>query len=68
MRTYDDTFSGEKIYPGKVRITQNTCEMEVAIGRNPTRRISMAPCEDKETRLIENGMLMVKTGQALRSW
>jgi hypothetical protein len=20
MRTYDDTFSGEKIYPGKVRI------------------------------------------------
>jgi ribosomal protein L24E len=21
MRTYDDTFSGEKIYPGKVRIS-----------------------------------------------
>jgi hypothetical protein len=29
MRTYDDTFSGEKIYPGKVRFSQ-FCDDEVA--------------------------------------
>lgn len=25
MRTYDDSFSGQKIYPGKVRGVQTVC-------------------------------------------
>jgi hypothetical protein len=29
MRTYDDTFSGEKIYPGKVRFP-DSCHDDVA--------------------------------------
>jgi len=32
MRTYDDTFSGEKIYPGKVR-----CSISSFGSPNPTR-------------------------------
>jgi hypothetical protein len=27
MRTYEDTFSGDKIYPGKVRVVPNTISL-----------------------------------------
>lgn len=41
MRTYDDSFSGEKIYPGKVRSTDPaSAHLRLLQARNST----MAPC------------------------
>lgn len=31
MRTYDDSFSGQKIYPGKVRGVQTVAHLVVAL-------------------------------------
>jgi len=54
MRTYDDTFSGQKIYPGKVRLhhhqhTEGYCKRRVA--RNiVVARENMQVCHEQILR------------------
>ena len=42
MRTYDDTFSGEKIYPGKVTRSQNSLITQLLPRSNPSLKATPA--------------------------
>ena len=51
MRTYDDTFSGQKIYPGKVRLPPSVRAVS-AISK--LRKHSVAAIQRRETLWILN--------------
>lgn len=46
MRTYDDSFSGQKIYPGKVRSAARPGRVAPAHVENPQRACSTARRQD----------------------
>ena len=61
MRTYDDTFSGEKIYPGKVRRSIITHLQSAPSSRaQPGPHCSLCPVE--ETTGFDLGSQRVKSG------
>lgn len=68
MRTYDDTFSGQKIYPGKVRFALDRRLHDLR--RRPSFRTSQqaytAMAEGLRGMQLTGEMLIMRIGQALR--
>ena len=68
MRVYEDSFSGQKIYPGKVRIAapfpQRRYDEEKEEEEEEEDDDDTHKSMDKNARLIG----LRATGQALRSW
>lgn len=66
MRTYDDTFSGQKIYPGKVRYAPNFDPRPLLEFRNITTRRCSDEGESGNWTIDGIGADGAIIGQALR--
>jgi hypothetical protein len=79
MRTYDDSFSGQKIYPGKVRpagARPSPCFLRHHMSRFRTAHTYATPLHGRHMMMAEatrplqltGTALTVTTGQALHPW
>ena len=74
MRTYDDSFSGQKIYPGKVRSARSSCVPPARVETRQHARKHRANTQDTGEEgtvgqcTVGSAALTVYTGQALHPW